>query len=145
MTKLRTGDPWMPARDYGHSLTGLSVNLIVRDISLSLPFYSQVLGLQVLYHDPDFAAIEGAGGTRIMLHADHTYEAMPWASALASDASRGLGAEIRLLVVDADAAAARAAQLGIEVLIPPRDAAHGWHECYLRDPDGYVFAVGTPV
>jgi len=30
--KLRTGDPWMPARDYALTLTGLTINLIVRDI-----------------------------------------------------------------------------------------------------------------
>ena len=30
--KLREGDPWIPADEYGRSLRGLSVNLLVRDI-----------------------------------------------------------------------------------------------------------------
>ncbi len=42
--KLRTGDPWMAAPDYGRSLTGLSLNLIVRDIEKVLTFQREVLG-----------------------------------------------------------------------------------------------------
>ena len=33
--KLRTEDPWMPAPEYGRSLKGLSINLLVRDIESS--------------------------------------------------------------------------------------------------------------
>ena len=145
MTKLRTGEPWRPAPEYGRSLTGLTVNLVVRDITRSLPFYGEVLGLQVLYSDPDFAALEGPHGMRLMLHADHTYERMPWARRLEAGEPRGLGAEIRLLGLDPDAAERRAREHGVEVLLPTRDWPHGWRDCLLEDPDGYVFAVGTPI
>lgn len=144
MTKLRTGEPWRPAAEYGRTLRGLSLNLVVRDVARSLPFYDEVLGLSVLYSDPDFAALEGPDEMRIMLHADHTYEHMPWAPRLAAGEQRGLGAEIRLLGLDPDAAERRARDHGTKVLLETRDWPHGWRDCLLEDPDGYVFAVGIP-
>lgn len=43
MVKMRTGDPWMPATQYSHTLRGLTLNLLVQDIARSLPFYREVL------------------------------------------------------------------------------------------------------
>jgi catechol 2,3-dioxygenase-like lactoylglutathione lyase family enzyme len=136
----------MSAADYGRTLTGLTVNLIVRDIARSLPFYTRVLGLRPLYSDPDFAALEGEG-VRLQLHADHTYERMPWASSgrLAAEGKRGLGAEIRILGIEPDAAERRAREGGFTVVVPTRDWPHGWRDCVLEDPDGYTFAVGNPL
>jgi catechol 2,3-dioxygenase-like lactoylglutathione lyase family enzyme len=134
----------MSAADYGRTLSGLSVNLIVRDVARSVPFYASVLELRPLYSDEDFAAFEGEG-VRLQLHADHTYGQMPWASRLTDDAKRGLGAEIRILGIDPDAAEKRARRAGFTVLVPVRDWPHGWRDCVLEDPDGYTFAVGVPL
>jgi catechol 2,3-dioxygenase-like lactoylglutathione lyase family enzyme len=134
----------MSASDYGRTLSGLSVNLIVRDVARSTPFYSDVLELRRLYSDEDFAAFEREG-VRLQLHADHAYSGMPWASRLAETAKRGLGAEIRILGIDPDAAERRARDGGFVVLVPVRDWPHGWRDCVLEDPDGYTFAVGVPL
>jgi len=134
----------MSADAYGRTLTGLSVNLIVRDIARSLPFYTSVLGLRLLFSDEDFAAFEG-DGVRLQIHADHTYDRMPWAPRLAESGKRGLGAEIRILGIDPDAAERRARENGASVLVPTRDWPHGWRDCVLEDPDGYTFAVGNPL
>ena len=134
----------MTAADYGRTLGGLSVNLIVRDVTRSLPFYTQVLGLTELYADDDFAALEGQG-VRLQLHADHTYERMPWAARLRDPGRRGLGAEIRILGIEPEAAERRARAAGFAVLVATRDWPHGWRDCVLEDPDGYTFAVGTPL
>ena len=135
----------MSAADYGRTLTGLSVNLIVRDLARSVPFYTGVLELRLLYSDDDFAAFEREG-VRLQLHADHTYARMPWASRLREDTGRrGLGAEIRILGLDPDAAEWRARDGGFVVLVPVRDWPHGWRDCVLEDPDGYTFAVGVPL
>jgi catechol 2,3-dioxygenase-like lactoylglutathione lyase family enzyme len=142
--KTRTGEPWMSPEEYGRTLVGLSVNLIVRDTARSLPFYTDVLGLRVLYSDKDFAALEGKGA-KLQLHADHTYERMPWAPRLAEPGRRGLGAEVRILGIDPDAAERRARDAGFTVLVPVRDWPHGWRDCVLEDPDGYTFAVGVPL
>lgn len=143
--KKRTTEPWMSAADYGRTLSGLSVNLIVRDIARSVPFYTGVLQMRLLYSDEDFAALERDGGVRLQLHADHTYARMPWAARLTESAPRGLGAEIRILGIDPDAAEQRARAAGFAVAVPVRDWPHGWRDCLLEDPDGYVFAVGTPL
>ncbi len=143
MAKKRTGDPWMTAAAYGRTLAGLSVNLIVRDVARSLPFYRDVLGFDVLYSDPDFAALRRRA-MAVQLHADHTYESMPWAQELASNARRGLGAEVRILGVDPDLAERAARERGHRVLLATATTRHGWREVYLEDLDGYVFAVGTP-
>jgi catechol 2,3-dioxygenase-like lactoylglutathione lyase family enzyme len=135
----------MPAPEYGRTLTGLTVNLLVRDVAASLPFYTEVLGLKALYKDPDFAALEG-GGVRMMLHADHTYDRFePEVARLAAAGKRGTGAEIRISGLDPDAVEARARALGFTVNVPAQVFAHGWRECRLEDSDGYMFAVGIPV
>jgi len=144
VTKKRTGEPWMTADAYGRTLIGLSVNLIVRDIGRSLPFYTGVLGFRARYSDVDFAALD-RDGVRIQLHADHTYDGMPWASRLREAGKRGLGAEVRILGLDPDAAESRARERGDTVLVATKDWPHGWRDCILEDPDGYTFAVGVPL
>ena len=134
----------MSAADYGRTLSGLSVNLIVRDVARSVPFYTSVLELRLLYSDEDFAAFE-RDGVKLQLHADHAYSGMPWASLLREHGRRGLGAEIRILGIDPDAAQQRARDGGFTVAVPVRDWPHGWRDCLLEDPDGYTFAVGLPL
>jgi catechol 2,3-dioxygenase-like lactoylglutathione lyase family enzyme len=134
----------MSPADYGRTLSGLSVNLIVREVARSVPFYTGVLGLRLLYSDDDFAALE-RDGVRLQLHADHTYARMPWANRLKESAPRGVGAEIRILGIDPDAAEQRARDSGFNVTVPVRDWPHGWRDCVLEDPDGYTFAVGVPL
>jgi catechol 2,3-dioxygenase-like lactoylglutathione lyase family enzyme len=142
-TKRTDAQKWtVSAVDYGRSLAGLSLNLLVRDIERSLPFYTEVLGFTDRHHDPDFAALE-RDGARLMLHADHTYAAQPWAPRLAETGKRGLGAEIRILGIDPDAAEKRARDRGYTVLVGAKEWPHGWRDCLIEDPDGYTFAVGV--
>src|SRR5207237_554310 len=80
---------------------------------------------------------------RLQLHADHAYEGMPWASRLRDPGKRGLGAELRILGIDPDAAERRARERGHVVLVATKDWPHGWRDCVVEDPDGYTFAIGT--
>ena len=144
MTRKRTGDPWKPAPEFARDLTGLSVNLIVRDMAASLPFYTDVLGLKVLYRDVDFAALQGPEGWYMMLHADHTLDHSAAETArLAVEGKRGTGAEIRILGIDPDQVEARARARGFTVNVPTETFPHGWRECRLEDGNGYMFAVGV--
>ena len=144
MTTKRTGAPWKTPTQYGRTLTGLTMNLIVRDVATSLPFYRDVLGFTVHYADVDFAALQLADA-KIQLHADHTYDHQPWGPRLADPGKRGLGAEIRILGIDPDAAERRAREHRVSVLSASRDWPHGWRDVVLEDPDGYTFAVGDPL
>lgn len=76
MVKKRIGEPWMPAGEYGRSLTGLGVNLLVRDIDRAVAYQKDVLAAEIIYADPDFAVLNGYGASW-MLHADHTYADHP--------------------------------------------------------------------
>ena len=134
----------MPADDYGRSLPKFSVNLLVRDVQTSLPFYRDVLGAKVHYADEDFAALNLAGA-EFMLHADHSYDHHPLHKYVGEVAAgrRGLGAELRVMGVDPDAAEARAKAAGALIVQPSADYPHGWRDVMLADPDGYVWAVGV--
>jgi uncharacterized glyoxalase superfamily protein PhnB len=141
--KKRSGDPWMPADEYGRALPAFSVNLLVADVPRSVDFYRQVFEAEVRYSDPDFAALR-LGALDFMLHADHTYDGHPWQTRLLAGEPRGLGAELRLFGVDPDAVAARARAAGATVHMGATDKGHGWREVWIEDRDGYVWAAGAP-
>lgn len=144
MTKKRTGEPWMPADEYGAGLPTFTINLIVREVARALPFYTKVMGAAVEYSDPDFAALK-LGALQFMLHADHAYDQHPWYPALARGGERGLGAELRLLHVDPDRLQARAKEFGATIVQPAQDKPHGMREIMIADSDGYVWAAGVPL
>lgn len=142
--KLRTGDPWMPAPQYGRSLRGLTLDLLVRHVAAALPFHREVLAASVVYADPDFAVLR-RDGAEWMLHADHTYEDSPLHAHLAGGLARGVGAELRLHGRDPDEAEAAARRVGFTVLAAATDKPHGLREAFLLDADGYLWFPDIPV
>mgnify|MGYP002713123476 CR=1 FL=1 len=138
--KLRQGDPWMPGFRYGALLTPFSLNLLVRDVEKAIGFYRDVLQAEVHYYDVDFAALR-VGSIEVMLHADHTHEGHPWLED--ASATRGIGAQMRLLGVDPDETVRLAQEFGAQVIAQPENKGHGWREALIRDADGYEWAVGV--
>jgi catechol 2,3-dioxygenase-like lactoylglutathione lyase family enzyme len=134
--------PWMSAPAYGSSLKGFGVNLLVRDVPRTCDFLREVLGLDQAYADSDFAVLRHAGHD-IILHADHTYGDHPLLALTSDSTIRGGGAELRLYGIDPDAAEARARARGDHVLAETSDKPHGLRECYIADPDGYIWVPGT--
>ncbi len=147
--KKADGEPWMAADAYGRSLTGMGVNLLVREVARSVAFLSEVLGLELVYADADFAVLRHGGqeGGRqdIILHADHTYGEHPLLALTGDGALRGAGVELRLYGIDPDAAEARARARGDAVFAETQDKPHGLRECYLADPDGYLWVPGIGI
>ena len=133
----------MPAPEYGHSLTGLTINLLVRDVETALSFEQQVLGVNVVYNDPDIAVLR-FGDAEWMVHADHTYQDHPLHGSLGKDIIRGIGAELRLHGCDPDVAEAAARDNGYTVLEGASDRPHGLREAYIIDPDGYIWVPDVP-
>ena len=134
----------MPAGEYAHSLSGLTVNLLVRDVERALEFQVHVLGATVLYSDPDFAVMQGFG-SQWMLHADHTYEGHSMQNELAMSNKRGQGLELRLHGRDPDQAVAAARRMNFDVLIAANDRPHGLREAYILDADGYIWVPDIPI
>ena len=145
--KKREGEPWMSGDDYGRSLRGFGVNLLVKDIPRSVAFQTEVLATEVVYSDADFAVIrhidaEGRGH-EWMLHADHSFHDHPLLALTGDGAVRSAGIELRLYDHDPDAAEARARARGDYVLAASADKPHGLRECCLVDADGYVWVPAT--
>lgn len=144
MTKLRVGNSWMSAADYGKSLRGISINLLVYDLKRAVEFQTDVLGAMEVYSDPDFAAMKGFGA-EWMLHADHTYSNHPLRGSLNGGLARGVGVELRLHGCDPDVAQERARARGEIILAEAIDKPHGLREAYLIDPDGYIWVPDVPL
>ena len=142
--KERDGEPWMAADAYGRSLTGMGVNLLVREVARSVAFLTEVLGLERVYADADFAVLRH-GNQDVILHADHAYAEHPLLALTGDGALRGAGVELRLYGIDPDAAEARARARGETVFAKTQDKPHGLRECYLADPDGYIWVPGIGI
>jgi catechol 2,3-dioxygenase-like lactoylglutathione lyase family enzyme len=143
MAKQRTGEPFMPANEYGRGLRGIGVNLLVRDVARSVAFQTGVLGAACIYADPDFAVLR-LGSGEWMLHADHSFGDHPLLALTGDGALRGVGIELRLYEADPDTCEARARAAGAEVLAACRDKPHGLRECVVLDPDGYAWVPSRP-
>ncbi|MCE2491093.1 MAG: VOC family protein [Alphaproteobacteria bacterium] len=133
----------MPAPEYGRSLSGLTVNLLVRDIETALAFQREVLGAEIVYCDQDFAVLRSRDA-EWMLHADHTYQDHPLYGSLSGELVRGIGSELRLHSRDPDEAEQAAREHGYTVLDGASDKPHGLREAYILDPDGYLWVPDVP-
>jgi len=144
MTSKRSGTPWMDADDYGRSLTGLGVNLLVTSVEESAKFATSVLDASIVYSDVDFAVIQ-ASGSEWMLHADHTYDSHPMAGVIEDVPVRGCGIELRLHHCDPDLACKHAREHGYIVLADAMDKPHGVREAFIVAPDGYIWVPDSPL
>ncbi len=128
------------AAEFGQSLTGISVNLLVRDVRGQAAFLAAVFGCRVWRLSTDFAIILHAGQA-MQLHSDATFAAHPLHALLPEAAPRGAGAELRLHGADPDRACAMAAEFaGAAVLAGARDKpGHGLREAVILCPNGYAF------
>ncbi len=130
--------PWVPADQYGRSLSGFSVNLLVSDMDAALHFQTTVLQAVVVFRDARFAVLQGYGG-EWMLHRDDTYRNHPMGAQVSENIRRGAGVELRLHGCDPDQAEAAARKSGYQVLSPATDKPHGLREVYILDRDGYTW------
>ena len=136
--KLRKKDPWKSASEYSRDLSGLTVNLLVEDINLSIHFLKKIIEAKIVYQDPDFAAIEGFG-SRWCLHSYHTYESHPYMNVIKNSNPKGLGIELRVIGCDPDKAEERARKESYMILSTSTDKAHGMRECYILDNNGFCW------
>ena len=134
----------MSASQYGHSLRGLTVNLIVQNMARMLEFQQLVLEAETVYEDPDFAVFEGYGA-QWMAHTDHTYDHNPLEALLTLNQPRGNLVELRIHGCDPDRAEQQAKQRGYQVVQTAADKPHGLREAYLRDAEGYLWVPDRPI
>lgn len=143
--KKSTTSPFMEPPHYGQSLQAFTVNLLSEDLPRALLFQRDVLRAELLHADEDLLIVAGYGSSW-MVHADHTYDQHPLLADTRNHRRRGAGIELRLHHCDPDGVAARARELGFQVLDGPRDQPdHGLREAHVIDADGYVWVPDIPL
>ena len=130
--------------DFGASLRGFGLNLLVRDVPAEAAFLRDVFGMSAHRVSADYA-IMGYHGHLIQLHADPTYGAHPLHALLPESSPRGAGASLHLFETDPDRAAARAEDAGGHVLAPPEDKPHGLRETCILCANGYAWLASRPL
>ena len=125
---------------FGHALTGISVNLLCRDVLREAGFLSRVFGMAVHHASADFAILLHAGQP-FQLHADATFAGHPLLAILPESRPRGTGIELRLHEADPDQACTRAALEpdGMVLAAPTDKTGHGLREAVILSPEGYAW------
>jgi predicted enzyme related to lactoylglutathione lyase len=126
------------AEDFGASLQGMGLNLLVRDVRAEVAFLGAVFGMKAFQPTADFAIM--TYGTQVFqLHSDGTYHSNPLLGLLPENPPRGGGIEIRLYDSDPEEACARAESASGTILQKPTDKPHGLREAYILCENGYAW------
>lgn len=132
------------AEEFGASLRGIGINLLVRDVPAQCRFLRDVFGMEVFRDSADFAIIR-CGDAVFQLHSDGTYHSNPLLGLLPETPPRGAGVELRLYDVDPDLAVTQAKAFGAHVLQEPTDKPHGLREAYVLCENGYAWVPSRPL
>lgn len=126
------------ADDFGASLRGLGLNILVRDVLVQAEFLRAVFDMKMHRANADFA-IMTYGDQLFQIHSDGTYHSHPLPSLLPEAGVRGAGAEFRLYASDPDVAVAKAESMGGHILQAPGNKPHGLREAYILCENGYAW------
>jgi predicted enzyme related to lactoylglutathione lyase len=132
------------AAEFGASLSGIGLNILVRDVPAEVAFLEAVFAMKGHQVTADFAIMTYHDQV-MQLHADGTYHSNPLLSLLPEAGARGGGAELRLYQTDPDEAAAKAKAYGAHVLQEPSDKPHGLRETYILCENGYAWVASRPL
>lgn len=132
------------AAEFGASLQGLGINLLVRDVLGSAVFLQDVFGMKAFQPTQDFAILAYCDQV-FQLHSDATFHSHPLLSLLPEAGPRGGGVELRLYETDPDEAAKLAKAHGATILQPPTDKPHGLRECVILCENGYAWVPSRPL
>ena len=128
------------APDFGRSLSGLGLNLLVRAVPRVAAFLTDVFGMTAHQSSRDFAILR-YGGQVFQLHSDPTFANHPLAALLPEAGPRGAGIELRLYETDPDVAVAAAEAHDHEatILQAPANKPHGLREAVILCENGYAW------
>ena len=122
--------------------------IYVRDVPQTLGFYRDAFGLETSFLHPGQQYGELYTGPTKLSFASHSLaeENVPCGFRRADEAgAKPLGIEIALMTDDVPAVVERAVAAGAELLAAPVAKPWGQTVAYLRDPDGTLIEICTPV
>lgn len=131
------------AEDFGQSLRGVGLNLLVQDVIEQCNFLKTVFEVETHQVSSDFAIVT-YGKIVFQLHSDGTYHSNPLLGILPENPPRGGGIEIRLYDTDPEEAVARAQKYGAVILQEATDKPHGLREAYILCENGYAWVPSRP-
>ncbi|HWB87232.1 MAG TPA: VOC family protein [Bryobacteraceae bacterium] len=125
------------------------VILYVKDVSASLAFYEEAFGLsRRFFHDDNgkaYGELE-TGAVRLAFASLRLAQEHLKREVIAASSSQApLGFEVALVTSDVPALFARAVKAGATVVTEPAAKPWGQTVAYLRDPDGHVIELCTPL
>ena len=132
------------AGDFGKSLRGIGINLLVRDVVEQCRFLEAVFLVKTHQVSADFAILTH-GDQVFQLHSDGTYHSNPLQGLLPDNPPRGAGIEIRFYDTDPEEAVKRAKALDVVILQEPTDKPHGLREAYILCENGYAWVPSRPL
>ena len=125
------------------------VVLYVKDVSATLTFYEQAFGLSRRFFNDDHGKAYGeleTGAARLAFYSfELANEHLKQGVVVAPPDKAPLGFEIALVTPDVPALYARALKAGATVVSAPEAKPWGQTVAYLRDKDGHLVALGTPL
>ena len=123
--------------------------IAVTDVEASSRWYQRLLGCQSAHGGPEYERLVSDGALILQLHRFETdHHHLPIGDR--NVRPYGNGVLIWFEVDDFDAVAVRAADMGLDVVMPRHrnpssgDGGPNHWELWLRDPDGYVVVVASP-
>ena len=118
-----------------------AITLFVEDLAAAKRFYTEVFGLPVHFED-DESVVFDFGNTLVnLLKTSAAGELIEPAPVAPPEA--GSRAQFTLAVDDVDAAAARLAEQGVDLLNGPMDRPWGVRTACFRDPGGHIWEIAT--
>ena len=130
------------AEDFGASLKGIGLNLLVRSVKREAAFLETVFDMKAHRVSADFA-IMTYGDQVFQLHSDETYHSNPLLGLLPENPPRGAGIEIRLYESDPEDICTRVEAAGGVILQMPTDKPHGLREAYVLCENGYAWVASS--
>ena len=125
------------------------VILYVKDVSASLAFYEEAFGLSRRFFNDDNGKAYGELETGAAHLAFYSFELanehLKQGIVVASPDKAPLGFEIALVTPDVPALYARAVKAGATAVSAPETKPWGQTVAYLRDKDGHLVGLGTPL
>jgi catechol 2,3-dioxygenase-like lactoylglutathione lyase family enzyme len=116
--------------------------LYVRDVPASLEFYERAFGLQrrLLHESGQYAELET--GSTALAFAAHELAAESVRELAQADPA---GFEVCLVDEDVEGTYRRAVEAGAEAVSEPEERPWGQHTAYVRDPDGTLIEIASPM